>query len=49
MIECLRSLSTDPDHPLTEHKAKGVAEALRRQDMFDEIRTEPGDESDADA
>ena len=33
--------STDPDHPLTEHKAKGVAEVLRRQDMFDEIRTEP--------
>ena len=32
--------STDPDHPLTEHTAKGVAEALRRQDMFDEIRTE---------
>jgi hypothetical protein len=33
--------STDPDHPLTEHTAKGVAEALRRQDMFDEVRTEP--------
>jgi hypothetical protein len=33
--------STDPDHPLTEHKAKGVADALRRQDMFDEITTEP--------
>jgi hypothetical protein len=33
--------STDPDHPLTEHTAKGVAEALRRQDMFDEIRPEP--------
>src|SRR5215213_11928532 len=33
--------STDPEHPLTEHKAKGVADALRRQDMFDEIRTEP--------
>ena len=33
--------STDPDHPLSEHTAKGVAEALRRQDMFDEIRTEP--------
>ena len=33
--------STDPDHPLTEHKAKGVAEALRRQDMFDEVNTEP--------
>jgi hypothetical protein len=32
--------STDPEHPLTEHKAKGVAEALRRQDMFDEVRTE---------
>jgi len=36
--------STDPDHPLTEHKAKGVADALRRQDMFDEVRTEPRDE-----
>ncbi|MFN2531754.1 MAG: hypothetical protein ABR555_10680 [Pyrinomonadaceae bacterium] len=36
--------STDPDHPLTEHKAKGVAEALRRQDMFDEVRTEPRSE-----
>ena len=33
--------STDADHPLTEHKAKGVAEALRRQDMFDEVKTEP--------
>jgi hypothetical protein len=32
--------SVDPEHPLTEHKAKGVADALRRQDMFDEIRTE---------
>jgi hypothetical protein len=36
--------STDPEHPLTEHKAKGVAEALRRQDMFDEINTEPREE-----
>jgi len=33
--------STDPEHPLTEHTAKGVAEALRRQDMFDEISAEP--------
>jgi hypothetical protein len=33
--------STDPEHPLTEHKARGVAEALRRQDMFDEINVEP--------
>ncbi len=32
--------SVDPNHPLTEHKAKGVAEALRRQDMFDEISIE---------
>ena len=36
--------SEDPDHPLTEHKAKGVAEALRRQDMFDEISVEPRQE-----
>ncbi len=36
--------STDADHPLTEHKAKGVAEALRRQDMFDEISVEPREE-----
>ena len=33
--------SVDPEHPLTEHKAKGIAEALRRQDMFDEIVVEP--------
>jgi hypothetical protein len=32
---------TDPEHPLTEHKARGVADALRRQDMFDEISVEP--------
>ena len=37
--------SADPDRPLTEHKAKGVAEALRRQDMFDEINVEPRDEA----
>jgi hypothetical protein len=36
--------SADPEHPLTDHKAKGVAEALRRHGMFDEIRTEPRDE-----
>lgn len=35
--------STDVDHPLTEHKARGVAEALRRQDMFDAIEIEPRD------
>jgi hypothetical protein len=38
--------SVDPEHPLTEHKAKGVAEALRRMDMFDEISVEPREESD---
>ncbi|MBA3768417.1 MAG: hypothetical protein H0W99_15845 [Acidobacteria bacterium] len=38
--------STDPEHPLTEQKAKGVAEALRRQDMFDEITVEPREEED---
>ena len=31
----------DPEHPLTEHKAKGVADALTRQAMFDEIEVEP--------
>lgn len=36
--------STDPSHPLTELKAKGVAEALRRQDMFDEIKVKACDE-----
>lgn len=36
--------SVDPEHPLTEHKAKGVAEALRRQDMFDEIKIETREE-----
>ncbi|OLE51752.1 MAG: hypothetical protein AUG51_21040 [Acidobacteria bacterium 13_1_20CM_3_53_8] len=36
--------STDANHPLTEHKAKGVAEALRRQDMFDEVSVEPREE-----
>lgn len=36
-----RVASLDPEHPLTERKARGVAEALRRQDMFDEISVEP--------
>jgi hypothetical protein len=33
--------SLDPEHPLTEHKARGIAEALKRHDMFDEISVEP--------
>jgi len=36
--------SVDPNHPLTEHKAKGVAEALRRHDMFDEVNVETREE-----
>ena len=38
--------SSDPEHPLTEHKANGIAEALRRQDMFDEITVEPREDDD---
>lgn len=47
--------SLDPRHPLTERKAEGVADALKRQDMFDEIWVVPrwpeeadADEADAD-
>ncbi len=39
--ELFEIASTDPKHPLTEHKARGVADALRRHDMFDEITVEP--------
>ena len=40
--DCLfRIYSTDPRHPLTERKAEGVADALRRQDMFEEVSVEP--------
>jgi hypothetical protein len=46
--------SLDPKLPLTERKAEGVADALKRQDMFDEIRVEPrwpedGEEPDDEA
>src|SRR3989454_6955882 len=37
--------SADAEHPLSELKAKGVAEALRRQDMFDEVDVKPRDEA----
>lgn len=40
--------STDPEHPLTEHRARGVADALRRQDMFDEVRVEVREEYEGD-
>lgn len=39
--EVFEIASLDPEHPLTEKKAHGVAEALRRQGMFDEINVEP--------
>jgi hypothetical protein len=39
--------SIDATNPLTEHKARAVAEALRRQDMFDEIEVEPREDSQA--
>lgn len=32
--------SLDAEKPLTERKAQGIAEALRRYDMFDEISIE---------
>jgi len=38
--------SADADRPLTELKAKGVAEALKRQDMFDEVAVKPRDEAE---
>ena len=48
--ELFEIASTDPERPLTEHKARGVAEALRRHDMFDEITVEPRDAAhDTDA
>src|SRR5260370_34291393 len=37
--------SADPDHPLTEHKAKVVAEALRRLDVFYEVNVDPREEA----
>ncbi len=42
--EVFEIASTDPLHPLTEHKSKGVAEALTRHGMFDEISVEPREE-----
>jgi hypothetical protein len=46
--ELFEIASTDPEHPLTQHKARVVAEALRRQAMFDEISVEPrgGDDNE---
>lgn len=35
--------SAEAEHPLTEHKARGIAEALRRQGMFDAVSVEPRD------
>ncbi|HKS26558.1 MAG TPA: hypothetical protein VJS44_02000 [Pyrinomonadaceae bacterium] len=38
--------SVDPERPLTEQRARGVADALRRQDMFDEISVEPREDDE---
>ena len=38
--------SVDPERPLTEQRARGVKDALLRQDMFDEISVEPRKEDD---
>ncbi|MDQ1592535.1 MAG: hypothetical protein QOG71_3162 [Pyrinomonadaceae bacterium] len=42
--ELFEIASTDPEHPLTEHKSKGVAEAIVRHGMFDEVSVEPREE-----
>jgi hypothetical protein len=39
--ELFEIASLDPEHTLTERKARAIAEALRRHDMFDEISVEP--------
>jgi hypothetical protein len=39
--EVFEIYSNRPDKIMTERKAKLIAEALRRFDMFDEIRVEP--------
>jgi len=44
--ELFEIASLDPEHPLTEHKSKGVAEAITRHGMFDEISVEPREEDD---
>lgn len=33
--------SINNGRPMNEHRAKAIAEALRRQDMFDEIEVQP--------
>jgi hypothetical protein len=35
--------SSNSNRPLSEHKAKLIAEALKRQDMFDEVSIKPMD------
>ena len=46
--EVFEIASVDPEHPLTEHKAKLVAEAVRRYDMFDEVTVELRDPDPAE-
>lgn len=46
--ESFEIASTDPKRPLTQHKAKKVAEAVERQAMFDEISVELRAEVDSE-
>ncbi|HEX8748793.1 MAG TPA: hypothetical protein VF717_16590 [Pyrinomonadaceae bacterium] len=38
--------SADPERPLTERRARGVADTLRLYDMFDEISVEPREDEE---
>jgi hypothetical protein len=38
--------SADPERPLTEQRARGVMQALLRQNMFDEISVEPREDEE---
>ncbi|HEX8176971.1 MAG TPA: hypothetical protein VF543_17910 [Pyrinomonadaceae bacterium] len=38
--------SVDPERPLTERRARGVADALRLYDMFDEVSVEPREDDE---
>lgn len=41
--ELFEIVSNKDNRPINEHKAKLLAEALQRQDMFDEVNIEPRD------
>ena len=47
--ELFEIASLDPEHPLTQHKSKGLAQALTRHGMFDEISVEPRGEDEVES